>query len=479
MFTKNVKISIVIVLCVLVLVFGLIAFFLFFNNEKPNNSVDAATVTETYVFGGGYGCGAQITFDNSFGAIIDVTGHVDIELPNSSINELTIEFSLNSNYRWGKSSVTIDEAIYTRSGNFWITNYVYSVAFAAGKVNIVFPIEDLVEENFTSQTYSINYNLNGGSYGSSHPSTYSSSTSSQTKTVSRPSRTGYTFSSWSVSGAGASISGTTLTIPARGTGNITLTANWSANTYYIVYNGNGATSGSMTNTTCRYGSTYTLTANAFVRTGYNFMGWATSENGAVAYGDRASINNLTSTNGASFNLYAVWEIQSFTVSVLVNDNTLGEVSSAGGTYTYGTSISLIATPNAGATFIEWVNVTTGETFTANPLNISVTSDLMLQARFAANTVIVLADVGGEVRMTGFDLTDNNSIVHLSAVAYKGYEFAGWVVNDGTDLSQYGITADIPYILIKGKTVTAHFVPISNNMTNPDTDNGYNGDFVFE
>ena len=73
MSTKNVKISITVITCVLVLVFGLTAFFLFFDNEKQNNSVDAATVTETYKFSPTF-VEFNVTYDNTYGSIMSMDG---------------------------------------------------------------------------------------------------------------------------------------------------------------------------------------------------------------------------------------------------------------------------------------------------------------------------------------------------------------------------------------------------------------------
>ena len=48
----------------------------------------------------------------------------------------------------------------------------------------------------------------------------------------------------------------------------------------------------------------TLASNAFVRKGYVFLGWATSEDGEVVYANGAKINNLV-TSGV-ITLYAQW-----------------------------------------------------------------------------------------------------------------------------------------------------------------------------
>ncbi len=87
-----------------------------------------------------------------------------------------------------------------------------------------------------------------------------------------------------------------------------------------------------------------------------------------------------------------------------------------------------------------------------------------------NGVVVNATSGGEVRVSGFDSSDDSAVVHLSAVPYKNYVFKGWVASDGTDLSAYqSSTEDIPYSLVKGKIITAQF-EVQNASINGETNN---------
>lgn len=58
---------------------------------------------------------------------------------------------------------------------------------------------------------------------------------------------------------------------------------------------------------CKYGKTYNLPANAFTRKGYKFAGWATTPNGPVKYKNKAAVKNLTSKNGKTVTLYAKWK----------------------------------------------------------------------------------------------------------------------------------------------------------------------------
>ena len=93
---------------------------------------------------------------------------------------------------------------------------------------------------------------------------------------------------------------------------VTGTADISAFPYTVKFNANGGT-GTMANESFTYGTAKALTANAFTRTGYTFQGWATSANGAKVYNDKQSVSNLTETDGAVVNLYAVWKGYSYMV----------------------------------------------------------------------------------------------------------------------------------------------------------------------
>ena len=85
--------------------------------------------------------------------------------------------------------------------------------------------------------------------------------------------------------------------------NYKLYAKWKINTYNIVFDGNGATSGSMKSiSSCKYNTSYKLSANTFQRNGYKFIGWSTKADGSdTFYGDGATVSNLSLTNGATVN----------------------------------------------------------------------------------------------------------------------------------------------------------------------------------
>lgn len=93
-----------------------------------------------------------------------------------------------------------------------------------------------------------------------------------------------------------------------------LYAAWKANRYYVRYNANDGT-GTMENTEFTYdAAAKALRKNTFTRTGYTFQGWATTAEGAVAYSDQQTVQNLTDVNNAIVDLYAVWTINQFDVT---------------------------------------------------------------------------------------------------------------------------------------------------------------------
>ena len=101
--------------------------------------------------------------------------------------------------------------------------------------------------------------------------------------------------------------------------------------YSVSYNANGG-SGAPSAQTKWYGTTLTLSATKPTRTGYTFKGWATSSSGSVAYQPSGSY-----TANAAVTLYAVWQINTWTVSYNANG---GSGSIANQTKTYGVNLTL-------------------------------------------------------------------------------------------------------------------------------------------
>lgn len=187
------------------------------------------------------------------------------------------------------------------------------------RTQIVYPVPSgkwcaWVDSSAITKKYTVSYNANGGS----------GAPASQTKTqgialtlsTAKPTRTGYTFLGWSTNKNASSAvfaAGAKFTTDA----DTTLYAVWKPNTYTVKYNANGG-SGTMADSAHTYNTDKALLPNAFTKTDYAFLGWSTSTTAeAPSYTDKQSVRNLTSVNGGTVTLYAVWKQVVFLDSISV------------------------------------------------------------------------------------------------------------------------------------------------------------------
>lgn len=182
---------------------------------------------------------------------------------------------------------------------------------------------------FTENKYTIAFNGNGNTGGSMSSMTNIGYDDSTTLTANAFTKTGYTFNGWNTKADGSGTSyadkASVSKLSSTNGATVTLYAKWKANSYTIKFNANGG-SGSMSDLAMTYDTAKNLTVNSFTRTGYDFLGWSTSSTATTAtYSDKASVKNLTSTNNGTVNLYAVWKIQSFTISISIEPAGAGTV----------------------------------------------------------------------------------------------------------------------------------------------------------
>lgn len=108
------------------------------------------------------------------------------------------------------------------------------------------------------------------------------------------------------------------------------------NNYTVVYNGNGATTGAMANQSATYDQTFNLTANAYQKDGYRFVGWNTAWDGSGQwYSDSQAVSNLTATDGGVVTLYAQWTPITYTVHFEGNGATSGNTPNQNCTFGVG------------------------------------------------------------------------------------------------------------------------------------------------
>ena len=137
-------------------------------------------------------------------------------------------------------------------------------------------------------SYTLTINPNGGTWNNSTNKSTITQSYGSTYIIENPTKTGYTFTGWTLSGKG-SLNGTTYTF---GEGAATLTANYTANTYTITLDNKSATTAGTTAIYEKYGAgiyldsalknVMTTTTNKITvpaKTGYTFKGYYTKENG--------------------------------------------------------------------------------------------------------------------------------------------------------------------------------------------------------
>ncbi|MBQ7541524.1 MAG: InlB B-repeat-containing protein [Clostridia bacterium] len=166
---------------------------------------------------------------------------------------------------------------------------------------------------WVKSAYNITYDAADGTISGSYTTAYDIDTVIVLPTATR---TGYTFGGWQASAEWNNVI-VTDTAPADAAGNVTLRALWNPNTYYICFHENGGT-GTMENEAFRFDNSQALTRNTFERSGYSFSGWAMSESDLPVYLDGDVVLNITATDGAVVDLYAVWSPLTFMIAYNLN-----------------------------------------------------------------------------------------------------------------------------------------------------------------
>jgi uncharacterized repeat protein (TIGR02543 family) len=118
-------------------------------------------------------------------------------------------------------------------------------------------------------------------------------------TLATTSRTGYTFDGWFTAASGGTAVDATISVTTAA--DHTLYAQWTAlPNHTVIFDGNGATGGSMSNQEANVPTT--LTPNTFTLDGYSFSGWNTQVNGSgTPYADEAVYSFAE-----DLTLYAQW-----------------------------------------------------------------------------------------------------------------------------------------------------------------------------
>ena len=243
--------------------------------------------------------------------------------------------------------------------------------------------------------------------------------------------TGYTFVGW-YNSSGTQQTTTDKTLSINPTADATYYAYYKANSYTVKFDANGGT-GSMSNQSHTYDVSKVLTANAFTKTGYNFAGWNTKADGTGAsYTDKQSVNNLSSTDGATVTLYAQWELATYTITY---DNLKGATNHSRNPATYNINTETItfaapATKPTGYTFKNWTPASIAK---------GSTGDKTVTANWTASTstVELNQEEATEKGTASVTATYGSAMPAITKPARTGYTFGGYYTGkDGAGTQYY-------------------------------------------
>ena len=232
------------------------------------------------------------------------------------------------------------------------------------------------------------------------------------------SRTGYDFVGWSSSPSG------TLDYLNQDQylfeNSTDLYALWEATNYSITFDKNDD-SGVTTSADYSYGATDALDYDAgWTRPGYTFLGWSTSPSA------KTPLLNYTVTGAST--LFAVWEVETYTITFDKND---GSASTTSADYAYGATDALsFSNPwtRTGFTFSGWSadpNATEGD------LSYTVTGPATLYAIWVevpANSAVITYDKNdgsGSYSQLGLELGNTTALTKPNPWSRSGYTFLGW------------------------------------------------------
>lgn len=213
------------------------------------------------------------------------------------------------------------------------------------------------------------------------------------------------------------------------TGDTVITLAYRPNAYVIRFdkNADNAT-GSTADKHMEYDKTGNLTRNGYSRTGYTWLGWSSSADGnGTMYSDGQNVINLTSEDGGTVTLYAVWKINRYTVAFI--DGKTGDVIGRQ-EVDYGSDASFPSEPShTGYKPNGWSsngrNITKDTTITLSYQPISY------QIAFDGNAQDVTGTMPNQ-RM----VYDTASNLTRNSFERKGYTFVGWNSDSNANGRQY-------------------------------------------
>ena len=133
------------------------------------------------------------------------------------------------------------------------------------------------------------------------------------------------------------------------------------------------------------------------------------------------------------------------VNASVANSAEGSVSFNSGDYVAGTTVTFTATPRDGYVFTNWTNTSNNQTFTTNPLSITVNENTNLVANFEKAAYNVMFTISGQgsvqKEVIGGGGFTHGSQVKLTATPSENYSFFYWNNDPGDTDNPKTVTLD--------------------------------------
>ena len=229
-----------------------------------------------------------------------------------------------------------------------------------------------------------------------------------------PTKAGHTFSGW-FTDSGLSQAFDFDNTPV--TGDLTLYAKWSINSYTVNFDSNGGTA--VDDQSIPYNELAAAPADP-TKPGHTFAGWFTDSGLSQAF----DFDNTPVTGDLT--LYAKWSINSYTVNFDSNGGTAVDDQSI----PYNELAAAPADPTKpGHTFAGWFT-DSGLSQAFDFDNTPVTGDLTLYAKWSINSYTVNFDSNGGTAVDDQSIPYNELAVAPADPTKVGHNFAGWFTDSG-------------------------------------------------
>ena len=295
----------------------------------------------------------------------------------------------------------------------------------------------IVDVYWKSTPYVVSFNANGGSVSPTTKNVYYGWTYG---TLPVPTRQGYGFDGWYTAATGGTQVTSSTSVPYSSTGNITLYAHWTANTYTIVFNAstNGGTPDSTGTRT--YGSTFGDMPTPS-KVNYNFSGWYTAATGGTKI---TSSSTVPYSSSGTITLYAQFTQITYTVTVSAasggyatiyqNSNPSNTATAQAGrsatiTVPIDSYVTATAYPDSSHHFTNWTynNLTIDTNPYSGP---AVRSNVTYAANFGNGAIHTVTfdywtNGGSGVSFPTKEVINGDYYGELPIAIKEGMEFDGW------------------------------------------------------